>query len=105
MFQEVLQGGGGQKIKIDTFTNTSSGVTVDVGFKPKVLCMATSVNNILNYYDENISTTRFYFGASGSPVTLTALGGTNGSRLKSINDNGFTINGGNVATYNYVAVG
>ena len=105
MWQRLLQGGSGQKIKVDTFTNTSSGVTINVGFKPRTLCMITSTNNILNYYDENISTNNFYFGASGTTVSFTALGGTKGSRLKSINDNGFTINGGNVATYNYVAIG
>lgn len=74
-----------------TFTTSTSTTTkVTLGFKPKTL--AVMIVNNMNLYDESVSTTQFKFSTPNVYLTNVNLGSTTGGRLKSIDNDGFTVN-------------
>ena len=117
--------GGGTPCKIDTFqVNSSSAVTVTVGFKAKQIAIvfqgnsgtATSAGNgsIRMIYDERISETyihRGYKNPSGVvAVTSESMSTSDVVRLYDVDDNGFKFivpssSTANYGTYYYFAIG
>lgn len=91
-------GGSSQKVAVGTFTtSTSSKTTVNIGFKPKYLCVRLySTSNTSPYtdyiYDERYSTTAYHLTGTSTTLTNKPLGESNNYRLYSINDDGFTVN-------------
>lgn len=84
--------GSGAKVKHGTFTSANSETTINVGFKPKYLYIANDVTRVVNIYDEDISTTSFMYAGASASVSDKNLGGTGTYEIKSINNDGFTIN-------------
>lgn len=83
---------------MDTFSIPTSGnATVNIGFKPKYLCIRYGrttptdlTYNIIMIYDERYSTTKYIGAGTSAYLTSYNLGDTSNNRLYSINDNGFT---------------
>ena len=98
----------GGKCKIGSFTWASSGTTkVTCGFKPKQLTIinTTSLTTRNICYDERQSTTKFVMSTSGSNLTSYNIGDTSTWRIKSIDDDGFTMTTGNNNAMIYFAIG
>lgn len=114
-YRTSIGGGGGQQVKIGTFTPQSSRFSVTgVGFKPKYLAIYTARTTptnpgILYIYNQDFSQTQFAFGAGDSNAVLGNLGTNSNYRLYSIDNDGFTINGYYTASWRgtgyYFAVG
>lgn len=105
--------GSSVKYKTGTFNGSTSGTTkITLGFKPKNLNIhPATVNETYNYqytYSEDVSATQYEF-SGGTSSAFEALGGTTNNRLKSIDDDGFTMNTMGSAivnnTWYYFAIG
>ena len=112
--------GSGAKCATGTFTSsTTAGTTVNVTcediitgetFRPKKLVIInTASKGLVNYYDEDISTTDFgYASYTTNYKTMTmATGSGHGNELAAITDTGFTYNyvGADYTTLRYMAIG
>lgn len=90
--------GGTSKVKLGTFTPTSTGQTVvsDIGFKPKYLAIwCYKTNNTFGtmyIYDERYSTTKFVMAQSDGTWNNANLGTASNYYLFSIDNSGFTLN-------------
>lgn len=86
--------GGGEKVAIGSFSwSTSGSTTIDLGFKPKYLCVRDNTSSpAANIYNSDISTTSFIYAGGGTYTTTKNLPSTVARQLYSINDTGFTIN-------------
>lgn len=89
--------------------SSSAQTTVNVGFKPKYLCIrgqSTSPTMIIYNEDAASGTTQFLHANGNNTVTTRNLGTSTGQYLYSINSNGFTVNktGSGVTGY-YFAIG
>lgn len=90
-------GGSSVKFKTGTFRTASSAVHVEVGFKPKYLAVITYKSNgtsfALGYiYNEDLSTTKYMHTAGDVNGGFRNLNTTSAYNLKSIDDDGFTVN-------------
>ena len=111
---ECLYGGGGSgDIATGTFTPTTSDLHITLGFKPKQLAIYVAKTDnsagVLFSYDENVSTTQHLYTASGEGLRFVNLGTTTVYRIKSIDNDGFTITGFSTAAWrglgHYYAIG
>lgn len=106
-------GANGPKVAVGTFTaSTSAKTDVDIGFKPKYLCIrqygsSASTLYIDYIYDERYSTTAYQLAGTSATLTSKPIGESNNNRLYSINTNGFTVNAASSGYVNfaYFAIG
>ena len=100
--------GGGTKTATGTFTWSSSNqVSVNIGFKPKYLCVRNSAT-VMIIYNQDLSTTSYQFSNNSQYSTSVNFGTTTAGRLYSISDSGFTVNkftGTSGSTGYYFAIG
>ena len=88
---------GGGKVAVGNFNySSSSKVSINIGFKPKYLCIRAAANETsvgtAYIYDERFSTTNMLRTSTGAYLQSAALGGSTDGRLYSINSDGFTMN-------------
>ena len=107
-------GGSSVKFKTGTFTTASSAVHVEVGFKPKYLAVITYQSNgtslsLAYIYNEDLYTTKYMHTAGDKNLSLQNLNSSTAYYLKSIDDDGFTVNGYTTAGWRgnayYFAIG
>ena len=99
-FYRAALGGGGSsyKVKIGTFTaSASTTTTVNVGFKPKYLCIVIQKTNAQSYlteiYNENsLGSGYSLYGANDASLARHALPSTTQYRLNSVTNTGFVFN-------------
>lgn len=115
MLQEIQVGsGGGEGVNLVTgeFTSSVNQVTVDVGFKPRIL-MVTCRNSsnsiaILYYYNADIDTAKYIVASSDNSLKNPSFPDTAAYRLRNITDNGFVVNGFTGSTWRgnctYIAI-
>lgn len=93
-------GGGTLKTATGAFTGSTTNTTkITLGFKPKYLSVVgyTSTNQFITaIYNEDVNSTKQLFSAkNGSAATITTenipFTSTGQSRIKSIDDDGFTM--------------
>lgn len=96
--------------KTGTFSGVPTTYKLNLGFKPKQICIYRQGVGWAMFYDENYSTTQF-FRVTGGGVSIVNLGATSTSNynIKSIDDDGITLifNSSTYAgyTWNYYAIG
>ena len=98
----------GAPIAVGTANLGTSRATVNIGFRPKYLCIwAGSSRNAISTYNADWSTTKAYYsGASTSSTSYTMSSDSTNYRLHSITDTGFTVNKASQATNMlYFAIG
>lgn len=80
------------KTKTGTFSGVSTTYKLNLGFKPKQICIYRQDMGWMMSYDENYSTTQFYRATSGG-AGIVNLGATSTSNynIQSIDDDGVTI--------------
>lgn len=88
--------------------STTREVTVDLGFKPRMLIMHQGTSRLC-VYDEVRSTTKYYYINSSNALTVQTMpvASTATNVLKNITDNGFVMNTsseGGALVYDYVAI-
>lgn len=102
------------KIKIGTFTATSSQTTVDVGFQPKILytqCInGAKTQYSISSYNENIDSSYIYsyWKTSAANSSKSSLGNTDNARINNITSTGFKFgvySSAYSSTVYYVAIG
>ena len=97
-----------QKFKQGSVTlSTSSETSVNLGFKPKYLCVYSTNSYYSNIYDENVSTTSYIRATSSGPL-LKAFNSNYNGGLVSINSTGFTCRTCTTSvglTWKYIAIG
>ena len=79
--------------------STTADTDVVIGFKPKYLCITTSLSNTAMYiatYNEDISSSKQMLGAKNSSGNAGAIEdipytGTTAGRIRKLNDDGFTL--------------
>lgn len=94
------RGGGGSsyKVKIGTFTaSASTTTTVNVGFKPKYLCVVIQKTNAQSYlteiYNENsLGSGYSLYAANDRGLYRHVLPSTDAYRLNSVTSSGFVFN-------------
>lgn len=113
-YETQAQTGSGEKVKVGTFSNTSSSVanvSVNIGFKPKRLTAwySSSSAKISLVYDEDYSTTTHMRGTwTSSQANFTptqAINSSVGNALAAINNDGFTVRSSANRTWHYFAIG
>ncbi len=86
-----------------SLTTVQEPVSINIGFKPKYLIVQAYTSNgvCINEYDEAVSQTEFTYNGNSY-----SLGNSDGYRLYSINDDGFSIRGGGMANsdWSYIAM-
>ena len=77
------------------------------GFKPKYICYISSTGSYAGIYNENYDTTKGLYSGSGTYLGGYTIPSSNSNRIKSINDDGFTLAkaSSNNATVYYFAIG
>ena len=104
-------GGGSSKLKSASGTyqlSNSANVSVDLGFKPKFLAIRGTATTITMIYNKNYSSSTFKYATSGNYSSNQNLNTSTAYRLKSIDNNGFTVNKGSSSTnytFYYFAIG
>lgn len=98
------------KVKTGTFTNSSSAtdnITVDIGFKPKYLCIWYASSVVL-VYDERHNSGESYFRTSSTPAFDAAARfnqSSVGNTIQSITSTGFIVRSSSGRTWHYFAIG
>ncbi len=98
------------KVAVGTFTNSSSAVanvTVDIGFKPKYLCIWYASSVVL-VYDERHNSGGSYFRTSSAPAFDAAARfnqSSTGNTIQSITSTGFIVRSSANRTWHYFAIG
>lgn len=97
LYEVVRNGNSTLKFAKGTFIPSSSAVSVNIGFKPKYLAVTAYKTNgstlgVTYIYNEDISTGTYIHGASDVYSVVRSLNTTTNYNLKSINNDGFTVN-------------
>lgn len=103
-------GGYGASASGEYEVSTTEQTTIDIGFKPKYLAIQAApggTTSVMMIYNEDFSTTTYKYATSSSYAQNRNLNtDTTGSRLYSINENGFTVcPTTTVIAFSYFAVG
>ena len=85
---------GGTPCAAGQFTLGTTRATVDIGFRPKYLCVWAAANQLaINTYNADVSTTQArYSGGSTNSTRFTIGSNTDNYHLYAITDTGFQIN-------------
>ena len=90
MFQEVLQGGGGESeingVKI--FKGKPTSTRFECGFKPRIITYSDSTRVIDIFYNSVIDANKFLQAANGSGYSWITIPNS----IQSIDSTGFTLN-------------
>jgi hypothetical protein len=92
--KKTAVGSAGAPVASGTFELGTSRTTVEIGFKPKYLCVWAAANQLaINTYNADVSTTQArYSGGSTSSTSFTIGSNTDNYHLYAITDTGFQIN-------------
>ena len=92
--KKTAGGSAGAPVASGTFELGTSRTTVDIGFRPKYLCVWAAANQLaINTYNADVSTTQArYSGGSTSSTSFTIGSNTSNYHLYAITDTGFQIN-------------
>ena len=84
----------GAPVASGTFELGTTRATVDIGFRPKYLCVWAAANQLaINTYNADVSTTQArYSGGSTNSTSFTIGSNTANYHLYAITDTGFQIN-------------
>lgn len=84
----------GAPVASGTFELGTTRATVDIGFRPKYLCVWAAANQLaINTYNADVSTTQArYSGGSTNSTRFTIGSNTDNYHLYAITDTGFQIN-------------
>lgn len=97
LYEVVRNGNSTLKFAKGTFTTGSSAVSVNIGFKPKYLAVIVNKSNgsslgVSYIYNEDVSTGTYIHAATDVYAVVRNLNTSTNYNLKSIDDNGFTVN-------------
>jgi hypothetical protein len=92
--KKTAGGSAGAPVASGTFELGTSRTTVEIGFKPKYLCVWAAANQLaINTYNADVSTTQArYSGGSTNSTSFTIGSNTSNYHLYAITDTGFQIN-------------
>ena len=92
--KKTAGGSAGAPVASGTFELGTSRTTVEIGFKPKYLCVWAAANQLaINTYNADVSTTQArYSGGSTNSTSFTIGSNTANYHLYAITDTGFQIN-------------
>lgn len=97
LYEVVRSGNSTLKFAKGTFTPASSAVSVNIGFKPKYLAVIVNKSNgsslgVAYIYNEDVSTGTYIHAATDVYAVVRNLNTTTNYNLKSIDNDGFTVN-------------